>query len=92
LQDALQLAKDLLDSYEISASEDVLKYLLQQKIEWLIPFHIQLAIKEIRDLYRLETKQVDKSFIDKAFNELDFKRKHLFRTLSRPFESSFQSQ
>lgn len=70
LQDALQLAKDLLDSYEISASEDVLKYLLQQKIEWLIPFHIQLAIKEIRDLYRLETKQVDKSFIDKAFNEL----------------------
>lgn len=70
LQDALQLAKNLLHSYEIEASEDVLKYLLQQKIEWLIPFHIQLAIKEIRDLYRLETKQVDKSFIDKAFNEL----------------------
>lgn len=70
LVDALQLSKDLLHSYEINASEEVLKYLLQEKIEWLIPFHIQLAIKEIRDLYRLENQIVDTDFVDKAFNEL----------------------
>jgi uncharacterized protein len=70
LKDALRLAQNLLQSYQIEVSEGVLKYLLQEKIEWLIPFHIQLAIKEIRDLYRIEAKKIDKSFIDKAFNEL----------------------
>ena len=70
LEDALLLAQTLLKTYQIEAEEQVLKYLLQQKIEWLIPFHIQLSIKEIRDLYRIEAKEVNKTFIDKAFNEL----------------------
>jgi uncharacterized protein len=70
LDDALILAQTLLKTYKIEAEEKLLKYLLQQKIEWLIPFHIQLSIKEIRDLYRLEAKEVNKVFIDKAFQEL----------------------
>lgn len=70
LKDALELAKMLLANYDIETSEEVLTYLLKEKIEWLIPFHIQLAIKEIRDLYRREEREVNKSFIDEAFNEL----------------------
>ena len=70
LKEALLLAQTLLKTYKIEADEAVLKYLLQEKIEWLIPFHIQLAVKEIRDLYRMEAKTVDNDFIDKAFNEL----------------------
>ncbi|WP_028526731.1 ATP-binding protein [Runella limosa] len=70
LRDALDLARVLLKSYQIETSEDVLVYLLKEKIEWLIPFHIQLAIKEIRDLYRIEEREVNQSFIDQAFNEL----------------------
>lgn len=70
LEEALILAQTLLKTYQIEADNEVLTYLLQQKIEWLIPFHIQLSIKEIRDLYRGEAKEVNKAFIDKAFNEL----------------------
>ena len=70
LTESLNLCHTLLKSYQIEADEKVLKYLLQEKIEWLIPFHIQLSIKEIRDLYRLEAQKVNKAFIDKAFNEL----------------------
>jgi hypothetical protein len=70
LNEAIQFAQKLLKSYQIEVSENVLKYLLQEKIEWLIPFHIQLAIKEIRDLHRIEAKKIDKTFIDKAYNEL----------------------
>jgi uncharacterized protein len=70
LTESLNLCQTLLKSYQIEADEKVLKYLLQEKIEWLIPFHIQLSIKEIRDLYRLEAQKVNKAFIDKAFNEL----------------------
>ncbi len=70
LVEGLELAQKLLNTYRIQANEEDLKYLLQQKIEWLIPFHIQLSIKEIRDLYRLEAKEVNQTFIDQAFNEL----------------------
>ena len=70
LKESLDLCHTLLKSYQIEADEKVLIYLLQEKIEWLIPFHIQLSIKEIRDLYRLEAQKVNKAFIDKAFNEL----------------------
>ncbi len=70
LKDALDLAQMLLANYDIETSEEVLTYLLKEKIEWLILFHIQLAIKEIRDLYRREEREVNKSFIDEAFNEL----------------------
>jgi uncharacterized protein len=70
LTESLDLCQTLLKSYQIEADEKVLKYLLQEKIEWLIPFHIQLSIKEIRDLYRLEAQKVNKAFINKAFNEL----------------------
>ncbi|GGD61090.1 hypothetical protein GCM10011514_26340 [Emticicia aquatilis] len=70
LKDGLQLAKTLLQNYQIEASDEILKHLLQDKIEWLIPFHIQLAIKEIRDLYRNEPSEIDEKFIEKAFNEL----------------------
>jgi uncharacterized protein len=69
-EEALFLAKSLLETYQIEAPDAVLLYLLQTKIEWLIPFHIQLAIKEIRDLYRIEPQVLDTNFIDKAFNEL----------------------
>jgi uncharacterized protein len=70
LKDALELAKTLLENYQIEASDEVLTYLLKEKIEWLIPFHIQLAIKEIRDLHRIEAREVNRAFIDRAFNEL----------------------
>lgn len=70
LKDALELSQMLLENYQIEASDEVLTYLLKEKIEWLIPFHIQLSIKEIRDLHRIEAREVNRAFIDRAFNEL----------------------
>lgn len=70
LENAILFSKKLLGSYEIDVSEELIQYLLLKKIEWLIPFHIQLAVKEIRDLSRREQKLIDKKFIDKAYDEL----------------------
>lgn len=40
-------------------------------IHWLIPFHIQLLVKEVKDLYDLEEPElIDDMFIDKAFRNL----------------------
>ncbi|MEA5458904.1 hypothetical protein VB796_07640 [Arcicella sp. LKC2W] len=70
LTEGLELSQNLLQTYKIEIEENVLKYLLKDKIEWLIPFHIQLSIKEIRDLFRIAPQKVNSEFIDKAFNEL----------------------
>ena len=89
LVEALELAHRLLRTYQIEVEDDVLIYLLQDKIEWLIPFHIQLAIREIRELYRREALPVDKVFVDKAFRELilngDMYMDHYRGRLSRVF-------
>jgi uncharacterized protein len=68
--EAMLLTSRLLASYSIHVEEHIINYLLIEKIEWFIPFHIQLAVKEIRDHYRIKAGVVDKAFIDSAFNEL----------------------
>jgi len=67
--DATTMATLILDQYKIIYENDVIPYLLE-KIKWLIPFHIQLAVRELIDIYENEERSIIKSDVDKAFSHL----------------------
>jgi hypothetical protein len=67
-QEATQFIKQLLEERGITIEEEAITQLLQ-KIEWYIPFHIQLTIQEIIDL-TYSTKQADIHVIDQAFSKI----------------------
>jgi len=57
-------------------SKSLIGYMLE-KIEWLIPFYIQLALQELKFLYRDEKpKSITKSIIDRAFDRMLEQRNH----------------
>jgi uncharacterized protein len=66
--EAVDLLKQLLGHYQFSIEEAATTYLLD-KIEWLIPFHIQLAVQEI-ELLLQAGEIVTPSIIDKSFNTI----------------------
>jgi len=64
LPDAKLFAEKLFTDIQVDISGDDIDYLLA-KIEWLIPFYIQLIGQEIKKLYR-RAPEVNTSVIDKA--------------------------
>ncbi len=67
--EAAKLLKAILDNYSISISEENIKYTLE-KTEWLMPFYIQSAAREIRDMHRENPQEITPEFIDQAFDNL----------------------
>jgi hypothetical protein len=67
-QEARTFIRGLLREKSIAADEDAVEHLLL-KIEWLIPFHIQLLLQEVMDMvYR--TKQMSREVVDGAFDSI----------------------
>lgn len=75
-KEAINFISLLLKNVEFEISKENTEYILN-KIEWLIPFYIQLTLLAINDLYR-ETKasNVSKKMIDDAFLEAIEKRQY----------------
>ncbi len=67
--EATKLLKAILGNYNIDISDENTRYTLQ-KTEWLMPFYIQSAAREIRDLHREQPQEINRKFIDKAFDNL----------------------
>lgn len=67
--EAQEFASLLLQEHEIATSPENIDYLLT-KVDWLIPFHIQLLVKEVKDLHDLEPAILSDDFIDKAFRNV----------------------
>jgi hypothetical protein len=67
-EEANHFIQNLIAEKSITMDNDVINYLLR-KIDWLIPFHIQLAIQEIIDLSD-NTKVAGKKEIDQAFDNM----------------------
>ncbi|MFT5835581.1 MAG: hypothetical protein ACI9RG_000474 [Sulfurimonas sp.] len=67
--EAFKFTNQLCSSIKIDMSEDAIKYLLE-KVEWLIPFYIQLLIQQLKILSREDSDRVlDNSAIDEAINK-----------------------
>jgi uncharacterized protein len=69
LHDSKLFITKLLSEHNINISSDSLEYLID-KIEWTIPFYLQLAAREIRDIYQINPKEIDRQFINVAFNKI----------------------
>ena len=67
--EAYVFTKKLLESEEIKYEDNAIDYLLE-KIEWLMPFFIQLTVQEIIDGYDLENKTIDKKAVEKAIDKI----------------------
>ncbi len=67
--EASQLATILLDTPKVKYDATVIPYLLQ-KIKWLIPFHVQLGIQELIDIYENKSLELSKKDVDQAFMQL----------------------
>ena len=67
-EEAIQLIELLLENVEFNLSKDLIDYILQ-KIEWLIPFYIQLIIDELKNIYRDENlKQITVDTVNQAID------------------------
>ena len=90
-EEAEDLLQELLALKTLSAEPEVVKYLLS-KIEWLIPFHIQLVAQEILSLSDKDG-QVTTQIIDQAFDNLVTARnnnhfEHYYSRLKRHFKNN----
>ncbi len=74
--EATELITQLQENLEFNLSKSLIDYILQ-KIEWLIPFYIQLIMLELKSLYRDEKlKNITKNTIDRAFDNMLEQRNH----------------
>jgi DNA-binding MarR family transcriptional regulator len=67
--EALLMATVLLNTYRVKYNKAAISHLLK-RIHWLIPFHIQLAVQEIIDLYELKKKEISNIEVDEAFERV----------------------
>jgi hypothetical protein len=89
IPEATEFANSLFSSVDINPSVSDIEYMLR-KIEWLIPFYIQLIIQEIKKLYRrkpvIEQKVIDQA-IAKALDNRNYFESWLSK-LKPAFEKS----
>jgi len=82
----------LLDHEKVPHNEEAIEYLLD-KLEWFIPFHIQLAVQELIDGYFDTDKPVDEATVDSAFSKIadmrnDIYFAHYYSRLKKTFDDS----
>jgi len=81
LSEAQEFTKQLFANNNINVTDDGIIYLLE-KIEWLIPFYIQLIAQEIKKLHRKEPK-VTPQMIEQAIDNSLQHRQHFETWLSK---------
>jgi len=79
--EAKEFAKDLFNNSNIDIDDVSISYMLE-KIEWYIPFYIQLITKEAQRLYRRDPT-INSSVIDKAIDNALGNRQHFEHWESR---------
>lgn len=67
--EATEFTSLLLANYKVEYQPEMIDYLLDS-IKWLIPFHLQLAVQELIDVYESTSEPLDRSAVDKAFSQL----------------------
>ncbi len=77
-EETKELIKQLASTDGISITDDGIAYVIE-KLKWLIPFHIQLFIKELYDLAPEKGKEVTNEQINSAFDAIvEFRNNNYF--------------
>lgn len=87
--EARNFTQILLDNYQVQYSPVAIDYLLET-INWLIPFHIQLAVQELIDVYENTAQPLEQGSVDQAISQLlnvrnDIYFEHYFARLKSIF-------
>lgn len=59
----------LLQNDDVTLPEELLVYIIN-KIRWLIPFHLQLIVQEIVDVFESDNSVLNTTSVDKAFDQV----------------------
>ncbi|MDM8565238.1 ATP-binding protein [Candidatus Halobeggiatoa sp. HSG11] len=76
-EEAQQLVTELFASEQVLYNDDTIEYLLD-KINYFVPFHLQLLVQGLIDIYFENEEQLDKKAVDKAFGEVLDKRNDMY--------------
>lgn len=76
-EEAGKMLQQILDNYQVQIQPDAIKTILEE-IDWLIPFHIQLAAQEIIDVYEYENQTIDNQLVKKAFAQILHHRNNIY--------------
>ncbi len=75
--EARRFATTLLKNYKVEYEKEVIDHLLQ-KLQWLMPFFIQLVVQVLIDEYETRRKPLTKKLIDTAIDRSSTHRNHLY--------------
>lgn len=90
-EEGQRFTKQLCESVSIEMSVDIIALLLE-KIEWLIPFYIQLLIQELKTLSReYGSNEIDSEMIDIAM-ERALSHQHLFANWRSKLKEGFKTE
>lgn len=76
-EEASNLLLQILAHYKVEISSEAVGTVLKE-IDWLIPFHVQLAAQEIIDVYETEEKMIDNALVMKAFAQILHHRNSIY--------------
>jgi len=90
IDEAKQMIGLLLENVQFDLSVQIIEYIIQ-KIEWLIPFYIQLVMQELKNIHRDGYQiQITEATVDQAFSEMLEQRNHFEHWHTR-LRTSFKS-
>lgn len=75
-EDGKQFTIQLLEAAKVPFEIEAVDYLLE-KINWLMPFFIQLSVQELIDLFDQEAKAISKAAVDQAFERICNRRNNI---------------
>jgi uncharacterized protein len=91
-EEGKRIAVQLLDSANVTYNEEAIDYLLE-KINWLMPFFIQLSVQELIDLYDQNQTTISKKIIDVAFDRICNRRNNIhFDSYYNRLEDTFSRE
>lgn len=76
-REATEFAIKILSHYKVKYNKNVVPYMLN-KLEWLMPFFVQLVIQVLIDEYEATGKSIKKADVDKAFERSSTHRSNLY--------------
>ncbi|WP_375447376.1 AAA family ATPase [uncultured Fibrella sp.] len=75
--EACHLFRQLVDQEDVTIDDETVRYILR-KIDWLMPFHVQLLALEVIDVHESAGSPIDQRKADKAFDQVFHQRNKIY--------------
>lgn len=76
-EEACALFRRLIKPEDVQINDETVLFILR-KIDWLMPFHVQLLVQEVIDVYESLGNPIDEAKADKAFEQVFHQRNKVY--------------